>query len=64
MISFHPPRAGSVQRLYEPRGTVTPPTLRSALVVSTVAALAPVRHTSSYGTTPPRMVRPRRDGRP
>ena len=62
-ISFQPSGEGIVQRLYLPAGTVVPATTRSALVSNTVAAFAPVRHTSFHGTALPKMTRPRIEGR-
>src|SRR2546426_1536544 len=55
--------AGTVQRLYSPAGSLVPATIKSASVSSTVAALAPVRHTWFHGTTPPKITRPRAEGR-
>ena len=63
MMSFQAAGDGMVQRLYLPAGTVVPATLNSPFVSSTVASLAPVRHTLFQGTTFPKITRPRTEGR-
>src|SRR5215211_4565441 len=63
MISFAPFADGSVHNVYLPAGRWVLPIIRSRLVVIWVAAFAPVRHTRSQGTTLPKIVRPRRNGR-
>ena len=50
MSSFQPVRLGSVWTTQVPLGTLDPPIMRSTVVVSIVAPLAPVRHGLSYGT--------------
>src|SRR2546426_224457 len=62
-MSFHPSGEGTVHRLYLPAGRLVPAITRSALVSSTVASFAPVRHTLFQGTTLPKIARPRIEGR-
>ena len=50
--------------MYVPAGTVVEPNTRALSVTNVVAALAPVRHQSSYGMSLPITWRPRFDGRP
>jgi hypothetical protein len=63
-MSCQPVGTGSVQRVYVPAGTTTPPMTRSRSVRNWVAALAPVRQTVPHGTTFPKISRPRFEGRP
>src|SRR3989442_8604658 len=62
-MSFHPSGEGTVHRLYLPAGRLVPAITRSALVSSTVASFAPVRHTLFQGTTLPKIARPCIEGR-
>src|ERR1700752_2995484 len=63
-ITFHSFSPGSVYKLYLPAFSVFPPILMSLLVSKMVAWLAPVRHTLSYCTNPPQILRPFTDGLP
>src|SRR3989454_11699360 len=62
-MSFHPSGEGTDHRLYLPAGRLVPAITRSALVSSTVASFAPVRHTVVHGTTLPKVARLLIDGR-
>src|SRR5687768_11980862 len=64
MISFQPVLDGNVHSVYFPAGIRTSPIVMVPPSTSRlVAALAPVRHTESHGTMPPKITRPRLDGR-
>src|SRR5262245_14557565 len=49
---------GIVSSVYVPAGTVLSPKVKSLLAVSLVDALAPVRHSSPSGSSPPKIFRP------
>src|ERR1019366_2463449 len=63
MMSDAPLGVGSVHKVYLPAGTTVVPKTRSAEVVNSVAAFAAVRQTWFHGTTFPKIVLPRRNGR-
>src|SRR5579864_7409819 len=64
MISVQAVGVGRIHREYAPAGMFRPPTVIAAVVVSVVAALAPVRQTFPQGSRTPKMARPRTDGLP
>src|SRR4029450_13571359 len=64
MTSVHSSAVGSIQIVCGPGGTVSVPNVRGLSLSSVVASSAPGHHTRPYGTSAPKMVRPRIDGRP
>src|ERR1700722_16361311 len=63
-IKSTPFARGTVHNVYVPADSRIPASVTGADVVNCVAALAPVRHTRSYGRMFPTNTRPRTSGRP
>ena len=62
-ITVHSSAVGMVASEYFPAGSMVPLTETGSENVIDVASLAPVRHTSLYGTRPPQIARPLTPGR-